>query len=491
MLCLLLPTVIVLVIYLHDHQSTKPLAWRQALFLYRSSLLVIVHLLLLGLNIYGWTSSGVNHVLIFEIDPRKHLTYQQYLETGTFLFVVWLMSFGSFILASYYDFHPFVQPLGFISLLILLLFNPTPTMYRHSRFWLLRTLGRLCCAPFYRVGFADFWLADQLTSLELLFFDFETFVCFYSDDVEWWPAYKQAPNPSFFCSAWRPVFIQSIFMILPSWFRFAQCLRRYRDTKQAFPHLVNAGKYLTGFLVIITNAVRRATAIHYWTNPKSNPFLYLWILTTLIGSTYKCIWDLKMDWGLFAKKPGENKYLRDQLIYSSRSYYYAAILFNVILRYIWIVNVFLQFRSYSAEYTDLIGFIFGLIEIFRRFIWNFFRLENEHLNNCGQFRAVRNISIVPISETFDPGTIEDMMDREVGIRNRPRSIKRDPGAEDNTRRKPSIIIVDYSTEPTTMLSTPVQDPSNMSSATVYEMNTTITLISSTTPTDHPSPDPVL
>ena len=29
--------------------------------------------------------------------------------------------------------------------------------------------------------------------------------------------------------------------------------------------------------------------------------------------------------------------------------------------------------------------------------WNFLRLENEHLNNCGQFHAVRDISIRPIT----------------------------------------------------------------------------------------------
>ena len=40
--------------------------------------------------------------------------------------------------------------------------------------------------------------------------------------------------------------------------------------------------------------------------------------------------------------------------------------------------------------------IFGLLELFRRFVWNFFRLENEHLNNCGEFRAVRDISIAPL-----------------------------------------------------------------------------------------------
>lgn len=32
----------------------------------------------------------------------------------------------------------------------------------------------------------------------------------------------------------------------------------------------------------------------------------------------------------------------------------------------------------------------------RRFIWNFFRLEAEHLSNVGEFRAVRDISLQPI-----------------------------------------------------------------------------------------------
>lgn len=45
--------------------------------------------------------------------------------------------------------------------------------------------------------------------------------------------------------------IRPIVNCLPAWFRFAQCLRRYRDSREAFPHLVNAGKYSTTFLVVI------------------------------------------------------------------------------------------------------------------------------------------------------------------------------------------------------------------------------------------------
>ena len=50
-------------------------------------------------------------------------------------------------------------------------------------------------------------------------------------------------------------------------------------------------------------------------------------------------------------------------------------------------------------------------------MWNFFRLENEHLNNCGQFRAVRDISIVPV-DSNDAEKLEKMMDEEDGVQNR-------------------------------------------------------------------------
>lgn len=55
--------------------------------------------------------------------------------------------------------------------------------------------------------------------------------------------------------------------------------------------------------------------------------------------------------------------------------------------------------------------------VYRRFVWNFFRLENEHLNNCGKFRAVRDISIAPI-DFSDSAQIVRMMDEELGVTNR-------------------------------------------------------------------------
>lgn len=54
---------------------------------------------------------------------------------------------------------------------------------------------------------------------------------------------------------------------------------------------------------------------------------------------------------------------------------------------------------------DLLTCIMSPLEVFRRFVWNYLRLENEHVNNCGQFRAVRDISVKPIRK----GDLESLL----------------------------------------------------------------------------------
>jgi len=48
-----------------------------------------------------------------------------------------------------------------------------------------------------------------------------------------------------------------------------------------------------------------------------NPYFYLWVMASVLSSCYAYTWDIKMDWGLFDKKAGDNKYLREEIVYSS------------------------------------------------------------------------------------------------------------------------------------------------------------------------------
>lgn len=121
----------------------------------------------------------------------------------------------------------------------------------------------------------------------------------------------------------------------------------------------------------------------------------------IVSSCYTYVWDIKMDWGLFDPKSPNKEYpfLREEIVYSSPNYYYFAIIEDLILRFGWTLSVSLS--EVGVLHADLVVSILAPLELFRRFIWNFFRLENEHLNNCGEFRAVRDISIAPIENSRD------------------------------------------------------------------------------------------
>lgn len=113
--------------------------------------------------------------------------------------------------------------------------------------------------------------------------------------------------------------IAIILMCLPSWLRFLQCLRRFKDTENAFPHLANAFKYATTFLDVGTLSLKYHFSYMYESDWE-NPFFYLWLITKFLATCYKFAWDIKMDWGFFDKNAGENKFLREVIVYSSKVY---------------------------------------------------------------------------------------------------------------------------------------------------------------------------
>lgn len=98
-------------------------------------------------------------------------------------------------------------------------------------------------------------------------------------------------------------------------------------------------------------------------------------------------------------------------------FYYFAIVEDFVLRFSWAVSYYLTESGFISG--DLMTSILAPLEVFRRFVWNFFRLENEHLNNCGQFRAVRDISVAPI-DSSDQLQIIRMMDEDDGVVNKGR-----------------------------------------------------------------------
>ena len=115
-----------------------------------------------------------------------------------------------------------------------------------------------------------------------------------------------------------------------------------------------------------------------------------------------------MDFGFFASSDGGNKWLREELVYPSTNIYYSIMVEDVIFRFSWLVglaikrvfniitkkNLSLSLLQFTWLPIEAIACVLQFIEVFRRFVWNFIRLENEHLNNCGQFRIVRYLLLL-------------------------------------------------------------------------------------------------
>lgn len=70
---------------------------------------------------------------------------------------------------------------------------------------------------------------------------------------------------------------------------------------------------------------------------------------------------------------------------------------DLIFRSLWTLNISVGEAGAKVLEGNILGTILAIFEVFRRFIWNFFRVENEHLNNCGDFRVIRDISIHPLN----------------------------------------------------------------------------------------------
>lgn len=133
-------------------------------------------------------------------------------------------------------------------------------------------------APFFDVTFADFWIADQMNSLAAVLLDVEFFVCYLVYGI-----YSSESSGTYICmvvthsSIVMILFIaiqcnsviygvRPLLAVMPAWWRFAQCLRRYRDTRKVHPHLVNAGKYSTSFFVVFFSSLAAGIKSEYFRN---------------------------------------------------------------------------------------------------------------------------------------------------------------------------------------------------------------------------------
>lgn len=125
-----------------------------------------------------------------------------------------------------------------VQISVLLLFAPIPGFfYSSSRQWFLYTLYRLALlSGFVNVEFRDFFLGDMFCSQTYAMGNLELFFCLYRNTSN-----DRWINPGQ-CNSTSSRLL-GFFSTLPGIWRALQCMRRYWDTHNWYPHLANLGKY--------------------------------------------------------------------------------------------------------------------------------------------------------------------------------------------------------------------------------------------------------
>ncbi|RPB18047.1 EXS-domain-containing protein [Terfezia boudieri ATCC MYA-4762] len=101
-------------------------------------------------------------------------------------------------------------------------------------------------------------------------------------------------------------------------------------------------------------------------------------------------------------------FLRQEMAFKRPIIYYIAMIVNSLLRFNWIFYIIYPLNSQQCS----VSIIISLSEVFRRWIWAFLRMDNEHCTNVATFRAYREIALpyeLPTqAQTFSlpPGHVE-------------------------------------------------------------------------------------
>ncbi|KJE91535.1 EXS family protein [Capsaspora owczarzaki ATCC 30864] len=147
---------------------------------------------------------------------------------------------------------------------------------------------------------------------------------------------------------------------------------------------LNATKYLSALPVIWLSAMKRNYPGSEWL-----PFYrMLWLLAVSINSLYGFVWDIRMDWGLLQSSAANGPLLRPHTLYPAGAYY-AALALNLALRVTWSLKLSSHLHLTGEWYI----FMFEMLEVFRRFIWIFFRVEWECVRRGDGIATVRKPSL--------------------------------------------------------------------------------------------------
>ena len=354
--------------------------------MFRGYLVMTFYFWFLGLNVYVWNTFHINYRLAFNFDSHYSPVISIFKRAAFFTMIVAIMLLCYMIertkIPILYDLVSFI-PLEFTPLICYII----ACIYLFSPFQNFNHLGRLYLGKLFVETMASItttselrhtWLGDQMTSLVGPFRDIEYTACYYTHYFNTFEEKKRL------CSNRRPIVI--LIGIYPYFIRFLQVIKTMWEKKIIFPDILNAIKYILSMLVAISSYYSKTIEI----------FGKTWLLIAAFSSCWSYCWDMKMDYGLL--QPGTtNKFLRNDIFYKRKWVYYTAMFLNLMGRFAWVLTISpdVVYRWIRPEFFLMVIY---MIEMCRRGMWNFFRIELKHIDLCKHFQVSDKIKLPNWSE---------------------------------------------------------------------------------------------
>lgn len=309
--------------------------------------------------------------------PPHHLSTYRLAFAASVLLAVslvtfWVFTHGDRTLVLDHDW----LPLSFLTCLAIFFYAPVRALSRSGRRRFLTTLKRISVGGLAesRDGkFGDIILADALTSYAKVLADLFVVGCMFFR-----PGSFATSHPDRSCGG---NFVPLI-VAIPSAIRLRQCLIEYLRVRRSphhpstgwgGQHLANALKYSTAFPVIILSTLLSR-------GPPTVGLRFAWFCASLVNSMYTFYWDVAKDWDLTLFDGNERSSqdypigLRRRIVFAPWTYY-AVIAGDLVLRFTWAFRL----GPGLMRLPDAEGTVFLLqsLEVFRRWVWIFFRVETE------------------------------------------------------------------------------------------------------------------
>lgn len=335
-----------------------------------------------GCSVWVWSRFRVNYIFLFDFNPTVVATPLAIFDEAVDNSLAFLVGMLLYYKAGAHD-VPGDFPAGIFPLLLVIY-----TTYRlifplrvRGPMWV--SIWEVITSPMTSPTFFHGYVGDIFTSMVKVFQDLAWTACFVltgdwmiSEDLE------ESHVHLWSKSTWYSKILIPILTLLPLWFRFNQCLRRYTDTGQRLPNLANAFKYALSMTVTLFGAFH---PLYLMTNGDQKLFQLFWMLTFVSSSLYSFFWDVYMDWGLGRPQFG---FLGPRLMYPKKVYYYSVIAVDLVLRFAWVLTLIPPNSGASFALPQYLTAVSMMFELFRRTVWGFFRLENEHRSNTSGYRRV-------------------------------------------------------------------------------------------------------